>query len=38
MLAASRIESAPGRITFLIALITTITGIKAIGVPRGLSE
>jgi len=35
ILAASRIESVPGRITFLTVSITTITGIKATGVPLG---
>jgi len=35
MLAASRIESVPGRITLLTVSIITITGIRATGVPLG---
>jgi len=35
ILAASRIERVPGRITFLTVSIITITGINATGVPLG---
>lgn len=35
MLAARRIASVAGRIVFLIVSITTIKGIKGVGVPRG---
>ena len=34
-IAASRIESVPGRITFLTVSIITITGINATGAPLG---
>ena len=35
ILAASRIESVPGRMTFLTVSIITITGMRATGVPLG---
>ena len=35
ILAASRIDRVPGRITFLTVSIITITGINATGVPLG---